>query len=113
MTFSNHRLVTEALTILEVIKEAFDNNSTPFYAVTICIWSTIFLEFWKRKNAILAYEWDVDNYEDSEPNKPEYFGTDVRKDPVTMEEIPFYPFKYRCMKFTVSFITFLFMVRLD
>ena len=60
--------------LLTAIKEAFDNDSTPFYAVIICIWGTVFLELWKRKNAVLAYEWDVHDFEDIEPDRPEYFG---------------------------------------
>ena len=42
--------------------------------MVICIWGTVFLELWKRKNAVLAYEWDVHNFEDVEPDRPEYFG---------------------------------------
>ena len=119
--------------------------------MVICIWGTVFLELWKRKNAVLAYEWDVHNFEDVEPDRPAYFGkkfrlnivqilaliysilnireiacikqflllshlnplvsgTDSQTDPITKEEIPFYPFKFRFMKYTVSFITFLVMV---
>ena len=64
----------EALAALDVLKEAFDNNATPWYAITICIWSTVFLELWKRKNSVLAYEWDVTNFEETEPDRPEYYG---------------------------------------
>ncbi len=39
---------------------------------------TIFLEVWKRRNATLAYEWDVDTFEDTEPDRPQFFGTDTR-----------------------------------
>ncbi|XP_067945254.1 anoctamin-7-like [Watersipora subatra] len=96
--------------VLANVKEAFDNAATPFYALAVCLWSTFFIEFWKRKNSVLAYEWDVNDFEDVEPDRPEYFGTASRKDPVTQEDIPFYPFKYKCMKFGVSFMTFLVML---
>ena len=36
---------------------------------------TIFLEFWKRKNATLAYEWDVNNFDETEPDRPQFHGT--------------------------------------
>ena len=39
---------------------------------------TIFQEVWKRKTARLAYEWDVDEYEDTEPDRPEFYGTKER-----------------------------------
>ncbi|XP_067933068.1 anoctamin-7-like [Watersipora subatra] len=92
------------------VKEAFDNNASPVYALGMCIWSTIFLELWKRKNAVLAYEWDVNEFENVEPDRPEHFGTDWRNDPVTKEKILFYPFKYKLMKFAVSLVTFIFML---
>ena len=41
---------------------------------------TIFLEVWKRRNATLAYQWDVDNFEDTEPDRPQFYGT--QKKPV-------------------------------
>ena len=68
------RVVEVALSILDLVKDAFDNDATPWYAITICLWSTVFLELWKRKNAVLAYEWDVDQFEDTEPDRPEFFG---------------------------------------
>ena len=37
-------------------------------------------------------------------------GKATMKDPITAEEIPFYPFKYKVFKYTISFITLLFMV---
>jgi len=33
---------------------------------------------WKRHNARLAYEWDVDQFEMNEPDRPEFFGTKVK-----------------------------------
>ena len=45
----------------------------------IILTGTIFLEIWKRKTATLAYEWDVDNFEDSELDRPQFVGTKVKK----------------------------------
>ena len=39
---------------------------------------TVFLELWKRTNATLAYEWDVDQFEINEPDRPQYFGTKTK-----------------------------------
>ncbi|PIK39383.1 putative anoctamin-4 isoform X3 [Apostichopus japonicus] len=40
-------------------------------------------ELRKRKSATLAYEWDVNTYQLSEPDRPQFFGTRERKDPVS------------------------------
>ncbi|CAG5134636.1 unnamed protein product [Candidula unifasciata] len=88
--------------VLTDIKKAFDNDVTPFFALFICCWGTIFLEAWKRERATLAYEWDVDMFESNEPDRPQFFGTKVKKDPVTQEDNWFYPFRRQVIKFTTS-----------
>jgi hypothetical protein len=55
-----------------VFTSAFDNNYTPYYGLMISLWGAYFMEIWKRENARLAYEWDVDNFETNEPNLAEY-----------------------------------------
>ncbi|KAL5011371.1 hypothetical protein ScPMuIL_009922 [Solemya velum] len=108
-----NRLVITVLLVkglFSSIKESFDNEITPFFAVVICVWGTVFLEFWKRKTATLAYLWDVDEFESNEPDRPEFFGTKYMQDPVTKEDDWFYPWKMRLVKFLLSAITLLFMV---
>ncbi|CAH1778359.1 unnamed protein product [Owenia fusiformis] len=76
--------------LLDVIKESFDNEVTPFFALVMCLWGTLFLEAWKRKNATLAYEWDVDSFSMSEPDRPQFVGTHEKQDPVNPEETMWY-----------------------
>ncbi|XP_048243389.1 anoctamin-4-like isoform X2 [Haliotis rufescens] len=113
-TQSNATLVEELKTkvtdVLNIIKQAFDNDVTPFFALLICLWGTVFLELWKRKVARLAYEWDVDDFEASEPDRPQFFGTKVKPDPVTNEETWFYPLKRQLLKFTTSASVLIFMI---
>lgn len=96
--------------ILTVIKLACDNDATPYYALIICVWGTLFLELWKRKTASLAYEWDVDEFEETEPDRPEFYGTKQRIDPVTEEDDWYYPMKKQLVKFMFSALTLTFMV---
>merc|ERR1711892_1547860 len=37
----------------------FDNYLTVAYAFLVAVWATTFLEYWKRYNATLSYEWDL------------------------------------------------------
>ncbi|TMS02881.1 Anoctamin-6 [Larimichthys crocea] len=49
----------------------FDNFGTLVFAVFMAIWVTLFLEFWKRYQAELEYEWDtVEFLEQEEPPRP-------------------------------------------
>ncbi|XP_053399972.1 anoctamin-7-like isoform X3 [Mercenaria mercenaria] len=92
------------------IKGSFDNDVTPYFAMFISIWGTLFMEIWKRKQAVLAYQWDVEQFEENEPDRPEFYGTKVRKDPVTNENDWYYPFARRAWKLCISAMTLLFMV---
>ncbi|KAJ7329730.1 hypothetical protein JRQ81_015904 [Phrynocephalus forsythii] len=51
----------------------FDSFGTLVFAVFMGVWVTLFLEFWKRRQAELEYEWDtVEFLELEEQVRPEY-----------------------------------------
>ncbi|NWX22671.1 ANO6 protein, partial [Aegotheles bennettii] len=63
----------------------FDSFGTLVFAVFMGIWITFFLEFWKRRQAELEYEWDTVEYlEQEEHVRPEY---EARCTHVVMNEI--------------------------
>nr|XP_034303267.1 anoctamin-7 isoform X2 [Crassostrea gigas] len=96
--------------LLDTIKQSFDNEVTPYFAMVICIWGTIFLEFWKRTESRWAFLWDVTDYEVNEPDRPEFYGTATENDPVDGFKILTYPMRYQFMKYLTSVVTLLFMV---
>uniref|UniRef100_A0A7M4ELZ6 Anoctamin n=1 Tax=Crocodylus porosus TaxID=8502 RepID=A0A7M4ELZ6_CROPO len=66
----------------------FDNVATLFFAIFMGIWVTLFLEFWKRRQARLKYEWDLVDFEEEQQQlqlRPEYEAkcTQKKKNPVT------------------------------
>ncbi|CAL1545216.1 unnamed protein product [Lymnaea stagnalis] len=104
------KLSENLLDVLGDIKLAFDNDLTPFFALFICIWGTIFLEVWKRQNSTLAYEWDVDQFETYEPDRPQFYGTKIMKDPITLDDTWIYPASKQVIKFLASASVLIFMV---
>ncbi|XP_047451972.1 anoctamin-5 isoform X3 [Mugil cephalus] len=53
----------------------FDNVGTVFFAIFMGIWVTLFLEFWKRRQARLEYDWDLVDFEEEQQQlqlRPEY-----------------------------------------
>ncbi|CAI9732201.1 anoctamin-4-like isoform X2 [Octopus vulgaris] len=90
--------------VLLVIRESFDNNITPYFALIICLWGTIFMEAWKRKSCELAHQWDVHNYEFLEPNRPEFNA------PKIYQKFYYYPMWDRFFKYLCSGSVVLFMV---
>ena len=45
---------------------------TPLYAVIVAVWTTLQSEVWKRQTAVLAYKWDVQDFEEEEQPRPEF-----------------------------------------
>ena len=68
------------------------------------------MEQWKRKSNSLKYEWDVSNFEQLEPDRPQFYGINKRSNPITNEEEWYYPFYRMYLKLTVSVASLLFMV---
>ena len=58
--------------ILSQLTYFFDNNSTIFFAIFMSFWATMFLEVWKRKQAILQWEWDLGQEDYKDPLDQEY-----------------------------------------
>ncbi|NWU99401.1 ANO6 protein, partial [Upupa epops] len=82
----------------------FDSFGTLVFAVFMGIWVTLFLEFWKQRQAELEYEWDTVEYlEQEEQVRPEYEAqcTHVVVNEITQEEehIP-YTACGKCMRMT-------------
>ena len=42
------------------------------YCCVVAVWSTLYAESWKRYNAVLAYTWDVQDFEEEEQPRPEF-----------------------------------------
>ncbi|RMB98159.1 hypothetical protein DUI87_25639 [Hirundo rustica rustica] len=76
------------LALLLQYSHLFDNVATLFFAIFMGIWVTLFLEFWKRRQARLKYEWDLVDFEEEQQQlqlRPEYEAkcTQKKRNPVT------------------------------
>ncbi|XP_040589247.1 anoctamin-5 isoform X2 [Mesocricetus auratus] len=85
----------------------FDNESTVFFAIFMGIWVTLFLEFWKQRQARLEYEWDLVDFEEEQQQlqlRPEFEAMCKRKkmNPVTKEMEPHMPLCHRIPWYFVS-----------
>ncbi|XP_033914041.3 anoctamin-5-like isoform X2 [Acipenser ruthenus] len=97
----------------------FDNVGTLFFAIFMGIWVTLFLEFWKRRQARLEYEWDLVDFEEEEEEqqlqlRPEYETKCTRRkmNPVTQKMEPFLPLRSKCARFCLSGATVMFWIAL-
>uniref|UniRef100_A0A8C5MWS2 Anoctamin n=1 Tax=Leptobrachium leishanense TaxID=445787 RepID=A0A8C5MWS2_9ANUR len=95
----------------------FDNVATLFFAIFMGIWVTLFLEFWKRRQARLEYEWDLVDFEEEQQQlqlRPEYEVkcTQKKMNPVTQEMEPYLPITSKAARFCFSGATVLFWISL-
>uniref|UniRef100_A0A672L7C7 Anoctamin n=2 Tax=Sinocyclocheilus grahami TaxID=75366 RepID=A0A672L7C7_SINGR len=91
----------------------FDNEGTVFFAMFMGIWVTLFLEFWKRRQARLEYEWDLVDFEEEQQQlqiRPEYElkCSGRRLNHITQEMEPYLPFPSKCARFCLSGATVVF-----
>lgn len=57
----------------------FDYWGTVVFAIAMSLWAVFFLEFWKRQQFYLQYEWDVLEYEVVEEIVRPDFETKMRR----------------------------------
>ncbi|XP_061743631.1 anoctamin-5b isoform X1 [Nerophis ophidion] len=95
----------------------FDNEGTVFFAIFMGIWVTLFLEFWKRRQARLEYEWDLVDFEEEQQQlqiRPEFEirCTNRRLNKITQEMEPYLPTTSKCARFCLSATTVIFWISL-
>ncbi|KAG0240858.1 Anoctamin-7 [Actinomortierella wolfii] len=85
----------------------FDNPLTLPYTIFMSIWATMFFEFWKRKSNVLAYRWNMLDYERRERARPEFKPTGVRISPITGKKELYYPRYKQLVSLVISIIVVL------
>eukprot|EP00298_Acanthocystis_sp_HF-20_P016455 c21486_g1_i1.p1 GENE.c21486_g1_i1~~c21486_g1_i1.p1 ORF type:complete len:747 (-),score=296.37 c21486_g1_i1:59-2164(-) len=60
--------------LFQLINNDLDHVSVPIYCVFLALWSTIWLELWKRAQVTWAFQWDVMDFEEEEEIRPEFVG---------------------------------------
>jgi hypothetical protein len=67
----------------------------PIFGVLLMIYMTVYLEFWKRRSATLAFNWGVTDYDKREPDRPEYEANDEDFNYFTQKVFSYFPQKER------------------
>lgn len=90
----------------------FDNPSTVFFAIFMSFWATTFLELWKRKQSVTTWEWDLEDMEGDEENRPEFDAAakNFRTNPVTKEREAYTPTSTKAIRYMVTGSAVLFMI---
>lgn len=90
-----------------------DNPATIFFSIFMAVWTVLFIEFWKREQTRLQFEWDVIGFgKGNEMIRPEFElkVNEKRTNPITGETEPFVPLKKLIKRYTFSATVCIFMV---
>ncbi|KAF9544569.1 Anoctamin-5 [Mortierella hygrophila] len=80
----------------------FDNVLTMPFALFMSMWSTVYIEFWKRANQYYAFRWNMIDYERVELPRTEFRATRVRFSPVTGKRELYYPVYWKALRLIAS-----------
>ncbi|XP_031798460.1 anoctamin-3 isoform X4 [Sarcophilus harrisii] len=98
------------------VTHLFDNGGTVFFAIFMAIWATVFLEFWKRRRAVLTYDWDLIDWEEEEENvRPQFerkYAQVERVNPITGKPEPYQPFMDKLLRLMISILGIFLMISL-
>ncbi|XP_008584845.1 PREDICTED: anoctamin-4 [Galeopterus variegatus] len=96
------------------VTHLFDNGATVFFAVFMAVWATVFLEFWKRRRAVIAYDWDLIDWEEEEEEiRPQFeakYSKKERMNPISGKPEPYQAFADKCSRLIVSASGIFFML---
>ncbi|XP_038155699.1 anoctamin-4-like isoform X2 [Cyprinodon tularosa] len=96
------------------VTHLFDNGATVFFAVFMAVWATVFLEFWKRRRAVLAYDWDLIDWEEEEDEiRPQFeakYSKKERMNPISGKPEPYQAFTEKYSRLLVSSSGIFFMI---
>jgi hypothetical protein len=82
-------------------KPKVDIQILPFVGGVVAVWATLFLEFWKRREATLRADWGMTNFVQKEQARPEFDGERVRS-PIDGSLIKYFPWHRRIVRFLFS-----------
>ncbi|XP_031224352.1 anoctamin-7 isoform X2 [Mastomys coucha] len=105
-------LLSSACTLAQAGR-LFDHGGTVFFSLFMALWAVLLLEYWKRKNATLAYRWDCSDYEDIEERpRPQFaaMAPMTALNPITGADEPYFPEKNRVRRMLAGSVVLLMMV---
>lgn len=76
----------------ELLQRTIQSTLQPYFTVFMVLWNTVFIENWKRKQARLAMEWGVNNFEEEEVDRPQFHGIPIRS-PINNSPYTYFPYK--------------------
>jgi len=94
------------------VSRIFDTEATVVFGILMSLWSSFFVDFWTRQQNFLAYDYEVLELEEEEPDRPDFKPTTYEIDEVTGEKVKTFPLSVRRWRMAAAFSFMLFMIAL-
>ncbi|KAF9384657.1 hypothetical protein BGX21_001252 [Mortierella sp. AD011] len=91
----------------QAVQYIFDNALTLPYTIFMTVWSTLFVEYWKRRSNTLVYQWNTLDLGRNERTRPQFKPTGTRISPVTGKKELYYPRYKQALSALLSFLVVL------
>ncbi|KXS97871.1 hypothetical protein AC578_5038 [Pseudocercospora eumusae] len=78
-----------------LIAYLFLGSFSPIYAAVLCLWSTIFVEWWRHQERDLSIRWGVRGVSNIESKRHQFVATQEVEDPATGETQKIFPWTER------------------
>lgn len=91
----------------------FDHGGTVFFSIFMSLWAVMFLEYWKRMNATLTYQWDCSEFEDIEERpRPQFtaMAPMMTKNLITGKDEPYFPKRNRFNRIVAGSMVIIMMI---
>ena len=113
-TYTSWLLPVGFLGLLTFINVAVEKNNpsavtVPYYAGLMALWSSLFLEFWKRSEKTHAMRWGMTEFEENESDRPSFEGMKKRS-PITGKIYKYFPRFEQIKRSYKSFMTIIVFV---
>ena len=87
-----------APTACGILTWLFSGPYSPSFAIFVCLWGILFVEYWKREEIDLSIRWDVRGVGELKVNRPQYVWEREETDPVTGEVKRIFPTHKRVLR---------------
>lgn len=106
LAFYNRALLIPAIGgiaffIYQMVDARVDVDAVPAYAILVALWATIFLEFWKRKEAEFRIRWGMTKFLEKELPRPEFKG-EWKPSPVDGRKTEIFPWTTKILRMVFS-----------
>jgi len=98
-------VLLDVLARLGIVTMAVVLYSAAIFSMVVAVWGVCMIGQWVQKEALLALQWGMDDFEKEELERPEYHlnTPNIKKCPVTGKTIPYFPPSVRRYRRFVSY----------